>query len=242
VGRDLASDLRTLAGARIYFGHHSVGDNMLNGLQRIAGDEGVADIRIEALATGVELPETFLAHSRVGANGDPRSKLQDFARILRGGALTRLDLAFMKFCYVDFDPSSDVAAIYDRYCLQLKELEAEFPDVRFLHATVPLKVRRLDAKSRIKLLLRRPMWEDDSNARRHEFNELLRESFDEGRIVDIARAESTASDGSESTFARNGRLYACMRPDLSCDGGHLNELGERRVGSEMVSKLADNLC
>jgi hypothetical protein len=242
VGRDTDSDLRALARARIYFGHHSVGDNMLSGLQRIASEEGVADLRIEALGDLTELPETFLAHSRVGANGDPQSKLEDFARILRGGTLARLDLAFMKFCYVDFDPSSDAAAIYDRYCLQLEELEAGFPEVRFLHATVPLKVRRLGARSRIKLLLRRPMWEDDSNVKRHEFNELIRANFDEGRIVDIARAESTASDGSESTFARNGRRYPCMRPDLSTDGGHLNELGERRVGAEMISKLADNLC
>jgi hypothetical protein len=241
VGRDLVTDLRTLSQARIYFGHHSVGDNMLSGLRQLAEQEGSPDIRILEFESGIRLPESFLAHSRVGANGDAPSKLEDFARVLRNQALAGIDLALMKFCYADFEPSTDVIGLHELYRAQLSELEDLFPAVRFLHATVPLKVYSRSPKNRVKRLLRSPVWEDDSNARRHEFNELLRGGLQEDRIVDIARVESTRTDGSQVTFSNRGRRYPAMRPDLSPDGGHLNERGERLLGAEMISKLAGSL-
>ncbi len=238
MSRDLEANLRTISRARIYFGHHSVGDNMLSGVRQIANELGSADIQIVKFEPGATLPESFLAHSRVGTNKDPLSKLEGFARVLDDKALARLDLALMKFCYVDFEPSTDVSSLYDRYRAQLQELETRFPGVCFLHATVPLKVHSTSFKNRIKRLLQQPVWEDDSNARRCEFNELLRNDFQEARVVDIARVEAT---GSQTTLAEGGHHTPFMRADLSNDGGHPNELGERCLAAEMLTKLGDNL-
>jgi len=243
VSEDIGSKLRTLAASRIYFGHHSVGDSMLSGLELIAVENGVSSIHIVDLdsASDPELPGAFFAHSRVGRNMDPKSKVDDFARRLRGGLPAKPDLAFMKLCYVDLDPNSDVPGIFDYYRSTLDQLGADSPAVSLVHATVPLMTRQLGLKNRIKLLLGRDLWRDEANIKRWRFNDLLRRTYDEGRIIDIARAESTHADGTRERFAKDGKEYCSLSPAYTDDGGHLNETGQRRVATEMLRVLAGNL-
>ncbi len=243
VSKEIGSNLRELAASRIYFGHHSVGDNMLSGLELIAAEEGVSGIHVVDLdsTSDPELPGAFFAHSRVGRNMDPKSKVDDFARRLRGGLPAKPDLAFMKFCYVDLDPNSDVPEIFDYYRSTLDRLGAEFPDVRLPHATIPLMTRQLGLKNRIKLLLGRDLWRDEANIKRWEFNDLLRRTHDESRIIDVARAESTNADGTRERFAKAGKEYYSLSPAYTDDGGHLNETGQRRVAAEMLRVLAGAL-
>ena len=80
---DLAADLREVAKARIYFGHHSVGTNMLDGLRLIAAEQGVEDIQLVQLDEESAASEAFFAHSGVGRNGDPKSKVNEFAEVMR---------------------------------------------------------------------------------------------------------------------------------------------------------------
>jgi hypothetical protein len=236
--QDIAADLRTLASRRIYFGHHSVGQDMLEGLQRLAREHDIRDLRLTA--PDVEPPPTggFLAHGRVGRNGDPGSKLDGFAQSLREGLATTSQIAFMKFCYVDFNPSTEVAQIFERYRRTLEDLAREFPQLSFLHVTVPLRTRSLGPKNRLRLLLGKPLWEDDSNARRHDFNQDLRRTYEESAVIDIARVESTRADGSREFFSRGDRRIPCLTPGLTRDGGHLNEAGQRAAAEELVRVVA----
>ncbi len=239
----LSIDLRKLAAARIYFGHHSVGSNILRGLELIARDAGVETIHLVELEAGSAraLPDRFFAHSPVGKNGDPIGKVDEFVKRFRFEIPHPIHIAFMKFCYVDFTPDTDVPELFRYYRAKMGRLIEEYPQVRFLHATVPLHARRVGLKDRIKLMLNRPHWEDGANQRRAEFNELLLRSFEESRVFDIARAESTNPDGTHVRFGLGGQRYPSLSPAYTEDGGHLNEIGQRRVAAELIRVLSQKL-
>jgi hypothetical protein len=243
VVNDLASDLRVVAKTQVYFGHQSVGLNMLDGLRQIATEEEVDDIQIVELDREHAVSAAFFAHSAVGKNGDPRSKIDEFATKIRGMRETLPagpDVAFMKFCYVDFAPDTDVDDLFAYYRSTMSRLGKEHPHVRFLHTTVPLMARTLRVKDRIRLLLGMPVWVDDANIKRHEFNLLIQQTYDDDRIIDIAGQESTKPDGTRQRFTRNGRTYYSLNPAYTTDGGHLNQAGKRKVAAEMVRVIARN--
>jgi hypothetical protein len=241
MAQDIASRLRTLASGRIYFGHHSVGKDMLDGLVRLAREHGVRNLHLTAPDARPPPAGGLLAHGPVGRNGDPGSKLDGFAHSLRDGLPANPQIAFMKFCFVDFNPSTDVGRVFERYRRTLEDLSGEFPQVSFLHVTVPLRARRLGFKNRLKLLLGKPLWEDDSNAKRDDFNQGLRRAYEESAIIDIARVESTKADGSPEFFSRGDRSIPCLTPGLTHDCGHLNEAGQLAAAEELVRVVAARL-
>jgi hypothetical protein len=241
VSEDMGSDLRELAQSRIYFGRHSVGRNILSGLELLAEENGVEDLHLVELDVEDRLPDTFFAHSRIGENRHPKGKVDGFVAQLRGGLPARPDLALMKFCYVDIEADTNVRELFDYYRSALDGLVEEFPEVDFVHATVPLKSRKLGPKERLKLLLGRTLWGDEANVRREKFNDLLRESYDPSRIVDIARIESMNPDGTPVRFTLDGEQHPAMSPAYTYDGGHLNETGQRKVAVELLRVLAHNI-
>ena len=242
VNQDIASDLRELAKSLLYFGRHSVGHNMVEGLEQLVADHGIKGIHIVELDCEHEIPSgPVFAHSRIGENKDPRSKIEGFSRRLRAGLTFEPDVALMKLCYVDFDPFTDIEKLFDYYRSALDQLSAEFPSVRFLHMTVPLMTRKLGPKERVKLLLGKSLWGDEANIKREEFSDLLRQAYDAREIVDIARLEARGPGGNEAYFVVGGRRYACLSPAYTSDGGHLNKTGQRRAAAELARVLADNL-
>src|SRR5206468_12342136 len=76
----LRADLQRLSHERIYFGHQSVGGNILQGVKELSG------------AAGVPL---FIKDEFVAENGDPRRKLESFRKSLGTGS--RYDVALVKF-------------------------------------------------------------------------------------------------------------------------------------------------
>jgi hypothetical protein len=240
-GANLALDLRTVARARIYFGHMSVGFNMVDGLRQLAAEEGIDAIHLVELDEEPAPSDTFFAHSQVGKNKDPRSKIGEFAERIGGGLPAEPDIAFMKFCFVDFAPDTDTSDLFSYYRSTMSRLSEEHPQVRFLHTTVPLVTRKLRIKDRVRLLLRMPVWVDDANVKRHVFNRLVRETYDRDLIIDVAREESTRSDGTRQQYTKNGRTYYSLVPAYTTDGGHLNDVGKRKVAAEMVRVIARNV-
>ena len=96
-------------------------------------------------------------------------------------------------------------------------------------------------KDRIKLLLDKPVWVDDANAKRHEFSRLVRETYDSHLIIDIAEAESTRPDGTRQQYTKGGQTYYTLVPGYTTDGGHLNDIGKKWVAEEMVRVIARNI-
>ncbi|KPK66927.1 MAG: hypothetical protein AMS21_00065 [Gemmatimonas sp. SG8_38_2] len=240
-GADLASDLRAVARARVYFGRHSVGANMMDGLRQMAAEEGIDAIHVVQLDEESAPPGTVFGHSEVGENQDPRSKIEEFAEKIGGELPFEPDIAFMKFCYVDFTPDTDARDLFSHYRSTMSRLSEEHPHVRFLHTTVPLVTRTLGIKDRVRLVLGMPVWQDDANAKRHEFNRLIRETYDRDLIIDVAGVESTRPDGTRQQYTKDGKTYDSLVPAYTTDGGHLNDLGKRKVAAELVWVIARNV-
>ena len=57
---------------------------------------------------------------------------------MRGGMGRHVDVALMKFCYVNFTTSADVNALFARYRDTMGALERDFPNATFIHVTMPL--------------------------------------------------------------------------------------------------------
>ncbi len=231
------SGLQALSGRRIFFGHQSVGLNVLDGLRELAALEGAALRVTEARAPGV--PPGTLAHLALAENGDPARKLRSFAQAFARGEAAGADLALMKFCYVDVTAGTDVAALFAAYQRTVAEVEALSPGTTVVHVTVPLQAVEGGARGWLKGLLGRPRWGAEHNARREAYNDLLRAAY-RGRapLFDLALAESTRPDGTAETATWQGREVRALVPAYTGDGGRLNEAGRRAAARDLVDDLA----
>lgn len=234
----LAADVAAIRRRRIYFYHHSVGQNVLDGLARLDGEVGGGTIRMVARDAAAGIAGPVLAHGGGGRNGDPKGKIDFFAEVIRKERGLNPDLAFLKLCYADIDPRTDVADVFDHYRRTLQGLAREFPGIRFAHVTVPLMEHPEDLKNRIYRVIGREVWADASNVKRAEFNRRLLEAFPTDPILDLARIEATRPDGGQSTFEAGGRRYPGLYAGYSEDGGHLNAAGQRVAAVEAARFMA----
>lgn len=231
----LKATLQGVAERRVFFGHQSVGMNLLEGLQELAKREGVPLRVVEARGAGSE-PGT-LAHAFLEENGAPLKKLSSFSRQLAGGA--GADVAFMKFCYVDVTADTDVAALFAAYRKTVAEVQAASPGTTLLHVTVPLQAVEGGVRGWAKRLLGRSPWGTSHNARREELNELMRREYaGKAPLFDLARVEATRPDGSSETSPWQGGQVRALVPAYTDDGGHLNAEGRRRAATELAAVLA----
>lgn len=233
----LRADLENIAPRRIFFGHQSVGENLLDGVRRLAEAAGVPVRVVETPTASGVAPATF-GHTAVAMNRYPLQKLQNFDLAL-GQQATGLDIALVKFCYLDIDASTDVKALFASYRAAIEKLRARNPGTTFVHVTAPLTTVRGGAKEILKQLIGRAPYGAVENIRREEYNALLRQAYREREpIFDLARIESTAPDGTEVTFDWKGRVAPTLAPAYTDDGSHLNGAGRLRAARELVSILA----
>lgn len=223
-------ELQAFSDRRIFFGHMSVGNNILSGLDHVHDVHDVApSTRIEIEPGDVPaLPaDGVLVHALIGENRHPHGKLANFETTLRGGLAEQIDTAALKFCYIDIRWNTDVEALFEEYQTTLGELEADYPEVRFVHMTVPLTTGPYGIRDRLKLLAGR-----DDNEARERYNALMREAYGPDQLFDLAALEAREPDGT----IRERELFG----GYSSDGAHLNAAGAARVAAEFVSFVADD--
>lgn len=240
MGRD---DLAELARARVYFGHQSVGGNVLDGLAALAAEHGVP-LRIVEAPAGVDDGAPGIVHQRVGRNAEPATKCDAFGGFLTGpGRAARWDAAVLKFCYADLGDRTDIhpAQLLELYRKTVASVRSARPDVVLVHATVPLSTRGEGTGDRVKAALGLGTSKDANNARRNRFNDLLRAEYAGEPLFDVARAESTREDGSRAGVARDAAFDEALRRELTSDGGHLNDEGRRVVARAFARALATAL-
>lgn len=229
--------LDALAQRRLFFGHQSVGDDILEGVGRELAARGAAAPRVMELAEGAELPAGTLAHRKLGRNEAPLSKLEAFAQQLE--RTPQVDVAFLKFCYVDIDARTDVAALFARYRATFQALEARHPRTTFVHFTVPLTTVQRGPGAWLEVLRGSAPWGAEENARREAFNALLRSSYaGKAPVFDLARLEATAPDGSAERFEHAGASHPALVPAYTEDGSHLNAEGQAWVARHLLDFLA----
>jgi hypothetical protein len=234
----LRRELEIVSQRHIYFGHQSVGWNIVDGIQRLAAKEGIAISLVEVSGAHSAGPAAF-SHGPVAENGKPLLKLDSFARAIDAGPSGGVEIAFVKFCYVDFTAGTDARALFPRYQEVMAALKARHPTTTFVHVTAPLTTLESGAKGFAKRLLRRARWGGVENARREEYNALMREAY-RGRepLFDLAAVESTHPDGTRETVKWNGRDIPVLVGAYTYDDGHLNEEGARRAARALIAVLA----
>lgn len=226
--------LRNAAQTRVFFGHQSVGANLLDGIPAVYSSAGVT---APAITTDPEdTSEGFFAHAYIGENTDPLGKIKAFDATMRDGMAEKVDVAAMKLCWVDFNEATDVEAVFTAYQTTLDALARDYPDVAFLHVTTPVTTESAGVKAWIKGVLRRDSNSAD-NVARERYNGLMRQAYgDTGRLFDLAHVESTAPDGTHVSGEYKGDPYYALAPEYASDPGHLNAAGSA-VAAEALLKL-----
>ncbi len=235
-----ASQWDNLSGKRIFFGHQSVGGNIVMGISDVLdSNKDIKLVILESDKPGDLKPGVF-EHALIGLNKKPLSKIEAFSELIKTGTGKNSDIAFFKFCYVDIDKSTDVESLFDTYQKTMSELKAEYPDVTFIHVTVPV-VRQADKniKYRIKKLIGRETG-DSNHIARNKFNEIL-VSFYQGKepVFDLARLEAVSPEKNLCYFNDNGKKIMTLCPEYTDDGGHLNDIGRRYIAGQLLVFLAN---
>lgn len=221
----------------IFFGHQSVGDNLLQGMVSVGREHPAWNLRITKAADTPHPRGPVLVHARVGKNGDPDSKMQAFARYLES-AQAPYDIAFFKFCYVDVTAATDPDRLFSTYEKTMTDLRARFSITRFIHVTVPLSAIETGPKAWFNRVRGHPSTVDH-NRQRDRYNQLLRSRY-AGRepIFDLARVESTTPDGYAHTWTTRGVTVPALVAEYTSDGAHLNALGQRISAEQLLITLA----
>jgi hypothetical protein len=224
----------------IYFGHQSLGFNIIDGINSITQEIPEIKLNIKETRDVKEMRKPIFAHSRVGTNKDPISKINDFKHIIENDIGDSVDFAFFKFCYVDINENTDVEKLFAAYKNTMDALVQKYQRTTFVHFTVPLRIAQTGAIVRIKKLIGRPIGGYTDNIKRNEFNEmLLKEYRDTGLVFDLAKVESTYPDGSRTQFKNDNKLYAYLIPNYTNDGGHLNKTGRGIVAEKFLIFLTN---
>jgi hypothetical protein len=236
---------KALSGKKIYFGHMSVGYNIIDGIKDIMKRDPKIQLNIQETADTISFKNGFFAHSRNGRNGDPKSKIDAFVKTMESGTGKQVDIAFFKFCYVDFYENADVKDTFNYYATAMNRLMKKFPNVVFLHTTLPLTTEGELLKDKVKDIIKIIIGKATSvkknalsNIKRNEFNNNLVQEYGKGSILDIALYESTGPDGRRYVSKNAGVEHASMIPSYTSDGGHLNEVGRLLVADKFLYELA----
>jgi hypothetical protein len=231
--------LDRLAARRIFFGHQSVGYNILDGVKDILRDAPRATLRVEETTEAARVEPGVLAHAALGQNGDPSSKIKAFSQVMDGGMAARSDVALFKFCYIDVDADTDVDRLFTEYRDSMQALAARHPSTRLVHVTMPLRMVQTGPKAMVKRLLGRPAGGYVENMKRNRFNDLMRKEYGNGgSLFDLASIEATQPNGRQTTFDFEGKELFALTPAYTSDNGHLNETSRRLVASAFLEVLA----
>jgi len=240
IGNVSDEQLKRLSEIKIFFGHQSVGFNIINGIQDLMKENSKIKLNIVETADKSDFNAGLFAHARAGNNTKPKSKIDAFKNFIEKGIGNQADIAFLKFCYIDFNEKTDVANVFADYREVMSRLKNSYPKTTFVHVTVPLTSLKTGLKAFTKKIIGRPIRGYSDNIKRHQFNELMKAEYSgKDPVFDLAEIESTYPAGKRSTFSKDGTKYYSMVPEYTYDGGHLNETGRKIVAEQMLVLLSD---
>ena len=236
------ANLTAVARTRVFFGHFSGGMNVLDAVPGVYADHGVSAPPIERGGTQPGPNGGFIAHQFIGKDDKPLLKLEDFDRTMRGGMGRQVDVALMKFCWADIYSNTDVDALFARYRDTMAALERDFPNVTFIHVTVPLTTEPglvTELKTRLKTLLgRRDGRGQPANVTRERLNALIRGEYAGRHLFDLAAIESTKPDGTRVSGRYDTQGYFALYDGYASDMGHLNAVGSKIAATAFLEAIA----
>jgi hypothetical protein len=227
----------SLASRTLFFGHQSVGRELMDGVSAVLAKHPELGIRVKEFTTWDEQDGPGLYHKKVGRNLFPGEKAHAFVEI--SGAMDDPgSVAMLKFCYVDVQGEASPDSIFADYQRQVALLRQRSPELTVVHFTLPLHTSE-NLKGYVKNLLLRRDIQRTLNVSRNKYNSLLRDAY-MGRepVFDIAAYESRRPDGSFSFFTVRGERMYDMVEEYTDDGGHLTDQAAYEIGEQLLIFLA----
>ncbi|GBE52538.1 hypothetical protein BMS3Bbin14_01012 [bacterium BMS3Bbin14] len=231
-----------LAHQTIYFGHQSVGKNIIAGIRDIMKEHPEIKLHIVETTDIAALRSPVFANSPVGKNGAPLSKINGFKELMDKRMGNLVNIAFFKFCFDDIRERTNVKMLFKNYSQTMDDLTRKYPKTQFVYITVPLlKRQKRTLASRIKGFFGgKGYFADENNIARYKLNKLIREKYKgSGLLFDLARFESTKPDGTRESFEKKGKIYYALAPAYTGDGGHLNVVGRKYIAQQLLIFLAN---
>lgn len=228
-----------LGSRRLFFGHQSVGRNMLAGVRAILEENPSIQLTLANADNPGQIEGPALIEANIGRNREPATKADAFESALESGFGSEPGaVAMYKYCYIDMQPGTDPDELFDDYVLRTEAIKARYPDLTLVHITLPLVVTPTGPMEAIKNFLGQET-QTKLNIKRNHFNQRMREKYgDTDPLFDLAAIESLKSDGTRSHTVYRGQKVYRMAPEWTSDGGHLNEAGQRRVAEQFLAFLA----
>jgi len=237
-----------LSQKKIFFGHQSVGNNIIDGINKIELKKPYIHLNIVRTKNKSDFNKPVFAHFAIGKNDYPLTKIKDFIQIMDNVLGNKVDICFMKFCFVDITSATDIENVFEKYQKNIRNLKAHFPKMIVVHFTVPLLKKEkvgvvLKTKNFFRGLIGKKkdsFFSSSHNVVRNEYNRLLVNHYDgKEPIFDLARLESTDPSGQRETFSSDGKDYCALVPAYTEDGGHLNEQGRKYIAEQLLIFLAN---
>lgn len=240
---------KKLSDKKIFFGHMSVGYNIMDGIKdNIYNNKDFFYLNIIESANPDDFKSPVFAHYSIGHNSKPELKIDTFKNLMDNDLGNKIDIAFVKLCYVDIYDETDVNHLFIYYKTKIAQLIKKYPKTKFIHFTIPLTIDNMNRsiktmlKDIVKRIIGRTTSKDRNiieNMKRNKYNDLIRKEFKQNEIFDIAAIESTYSDGKMEVHNYNGEDYYTLIPDYTDDGGHLNAKGRCIVAAGLLNFLSD---
>lgn len=230
-----------LSNKRIYFGHQSVGFNIIDGIEKVLAQHPAIKLSIVQTRKD-DLPDKgIFAHFKVGENTKPFTKIDDFVNVVGNELDKTPDIAFLKFCYVDVPDNVAVNKLFELYKLKTDNLKKEHPSLTIIHFTMPLKTQHFSWKTKLKNFIGKESWELSENIKRNHYNNLLLKEYKGLQpVFDIASYQATLQNGSKTFFKYKGEQFLYMQESYSSDGGHLNSSGAQVIAEQVLIFLAES--
>ena len=238
------ADLTAVARTRVFFGHFNVGMSVLDAIPGVYADHGVSAPPIEQGRAEPGPNGGFIAHKFIDEHVIDAGKLalEDFDRTMRGGMGRQVDVALMNFCWGDIWSDTDVDALFARYRDTMAALERDFPNVTFIHVTVPLTTEPglfTELKTRLKTLLdRRDVRGEPANVARERLNALIRGEYAGRHLFDLAAIESTKPDSTRVSGRYDDRGYFALYDGYASDMADLNAVGSKIAATGFLEAIA----
>ncbi len=238
-----------LSQKKIFFGHKSVGNNIISGIKKTMLNNQQIKLHIVETKDTADFGKAVFAHySNIGKNRYPLSKVEGFVKLMNDGLGDKTDIAFLKFCYVDVKSDTDIQNIFKKYRESIDKLKLQYPDMTIVHFTVPLLRKEQtgiikSVKNFIKGLMGKKKENSFSNSHnvvRNKYNTLLVNHYGgKEPVFDIARLESTCPTGKREVFSYDAKEYYALSSEYTDDGGHLNENGQKYIAEHLLIFLVN---
>lgn len=226
-----------VAGRTVYFGHQSVGRDIIAGIVRL-NEEHQVGLRVVHTSDPTSIDAPAFVHFRAGNNRDYASKNAALLRLLNARSHPDGAIVLLKYCYVDILLRADSDVLFAAYAEMVETINFEHPDVTVVHATIPLTTVEGLFLAGARRFLGRPTLREAAAAR-HRYNELMRAAFSgDHSLFDLARIESMAPNGARATFRVAATAVETLARPNTTDGGHLSAACQQAAASALLDVLA----